>query len=223
MSDAEILAPALLAKILGSLRKTVVFVVLRNYENLPSSWGNDIDILVAPEDLTRAHAVVVEEMKASVSSGIKIEIMQRFNFRATRVACHDRELHIDLYSAMSKAWLTYASTTVILRERKKNHGLFDTPDPLHEQLLIAAKELFSYGQIRSRYHSGLTGHDFNEANCVAQELFGDRITKDGRELIARALVDPSVEGRPQPSANSWFQPIQALQWVRQRHQGWVPA
>lgn len=195
------------------------FVVLRNYENLPEDWSNDIDILVGPTDLERAHAVVVRTMQIALS-GVPIEIMRRINFRATRVSCADRELQIDIYCQMSRAWIQYADTESILEAHRQAHPLFAVPALYDELLLIAAKELFSYGAIRQRYHERLSGHDLQMAVDAAERILAGRVSESGRALIAKALVDPSITGRPRLRLSAFLKPASALRWAWMRRGAW---
>ena len=50
-------------------------------------------------------------------------MMERLNFGQSISPCVDRELQIDFYTAMSKAWITYADSEIILAARRQIHPL----------------------------------------------------------------------------------------------------
>jgi len=217
---ARLPASSLLRAVLATLRDTATFVVLRNYEDLPEQWSNDIDILVAPADLERSHAALIATLQTKVGP-VAIESLQRANFRAVRLACADRVLQIDLYSALCKGWITYADTSAILAARRQWNPLFEVPATEHELLMIAAKELFAYGVVRPRYHAHLAGHDPQSVRLAAQQIFGAWLTDAGQALVSRALVDPTIHGRPALRLNAIARPRAALMWARMRLNGWT--
>lgn len=196
------------------------FLILRNHENLPTKWDNDVDILVAPEDLKIAHSIVLQAMEMKGGCGM-IQVMLRANFCGTKRRYHDRELQIDLYSKLSKAWACYANTKAILAARSRAHALFDIPDPLHELLLIAAKELFSYGAIRQRYHARLIGKDPKKVSEASSHIFSNEMTKSGVVFVSRALSDPTLRGRPRLKIKTLLLPHAAWSWARMRRNNWT--
>ena len=63
IKDAPLLpiASELLSKVFkGMNSKGINFIVLRNYKKLPISWRNDIDILVEPNSLDKAHELILK-------------------------------------------------------------------------------------------------------------------------------------------------------------------
>lgn len=215
-------APQVLTALLNDLGAVVPFVILRNYEGLPESWGNDVDILIRPADLQVAREITLSTLRRSPNAG-GARTMARLNFWSVSLTCADRELQVDFYTAMSKAWATYADAEIILAARRRAHPLFCVPDPLHELLLIAAKELFAYGQIRPRYHARLRGHDCEKSLVAAVALFSGRVADKGCLLIAKALTDPIVTGRPRLTAAAALRPGALLEWMRLRRNGFSAA
>ena len=212
-------ASQVLTAILEALAEKVTFVILRNYEQLPLSWGNDVDILVHPSDLLRAQQAVLSILQRSPRVKAA-SCLERLNFWSIRLPCDDRELQVDFYTGMAKAWITYAEAKTILDARTQKHPLFCTPAPLHELLLIAAKELFAYGSIRPRYHDRLSGNFSVVSSKESIFLFSDDLTVDGCRLVATSLLNPKVTGRPQVRRSLFFHPGEIVRWVRQRKSGW---
>lgn len=223
MNDSAplVTAPEVLTAILAALKPAVSFVILRNYEDLPKGWGNDVDILISPSDLALVRKITVDILRRSPHAPAA-RTMERLNFWSARLPCIDRELQIDFYTAISKAWANYADAKAILAARRPSNALFSVPDPLHELLLIAAKELFAYGRIRSRYHKKLAGHDKDESLKSAMLLFSGYLTLPGCRMVANALTNPTVAGRPGMTLTALLQPRAILKWARLRRNGFKP-
>ena len=217
-SDGFETAPQVLTAILSALNATLPFVVLRNYGGLPDKWDNDVDILVRPNDLPAVRAITNSIFRRS-PHGYAAHTMERLNFWSARLVCSDRELQVDFYSGMSKAWCTYAETDIILAARRPAHALFSVPDPTHELLLIAAKELFAYGRIRPRYHELLSGSHEEKGKIFrnAVQVFGKHLTQSGCLLIASALENPTATGRPCLRPKVLLQLDSMLAWLRLRN------
>lgn len=212
-------APQVLTALLVELGPALPFVILRNYEGLPDIWGNDVDVLIRPSDLATVRKITLRILRRSPHFPAAC-IMERLNFWSINLPCVDRELQIDFYTAMSKAWITYADSEVILAARRQIHPLFCIPDPLHELLLIAAKELFAYGRIRSRYHKHLAGHEAKASLVEALKLFSKRLTKKSCCLVAQALTDPTITGKPKPLLSTFMNSKTMWLWIRLRKNTW---
>jgi hypothetical protein len=208
-------ASRVLVALLEALGSKVAFVILRNYENLPDAWGNDVDVLIRAEDLKEV-ATISLEVLTEADCARSVQVLERHNLWSLCASCSDRVLRIDFFSAMSKAWLVYADTEAILAGAIRRHALFSTPEAYHELLLIAAKELFAFGHIRTRYHERLRDHDAVKSLDAARALFSKYVTEEGCSLIARGLVDPRVVGRPRVRARLLLQPMAMLRWLLQR-------
>lgn len=212
-------APELLERALSALDKDLPYVVLRNYEGLPLNWGNDIDILMRPDDLRRAKDIILGILNRGAGDQTLLA-MARWNFWSVRLACSDRTLQIDIYTGICKAWFTYAETEVILASSRRGSAPFAIPKKVHELLLIAAKELYAYGRIRSRYHARLAGHDVGESSAASTSLFGNYLTPGGCALIAGALDNPTVTGRPAINLRNLWRPRDIAVWAARRGNGW---
>ena len=222
IKDAPLLpiASELLSKVFkGMNSKGINFIVLRNYKKLPISWRNDIDILVEPNSLDKAHELILKIFCKS-SENITVESLKRYNYRAARCVCLDRTLHIDLISHMTKGWFSYANTEVILKAHKKVHPLFNVPDPTHELLLIVAKELFAYGAIRERYHDRIINVDHDLLYAAADLIFGGYLSAKGQALILKTFYKPTSKGYPGIKPSNLLRFNSALCWARMRPNNW---
>lgn len=217
---APVTAATILKEVFIALRETCQFLVLRNYENLPDSWGNDIDILVPPKSLHIALFEACSVIKTHAGDAV-VEVKIRFNYKAVRLKCADRLLHIDFIGELSWMWMVYADTTTLLECRQNRHQYFHTPQLLHELLVIAAKELFAYGFIRERYHARLKGHEINNVNIAARQIFGRHMSERGIKMVAQALVDPNVKGRPALLLREILKQSSLFRWLRLRANNWT--
>ena len=55
----------MLIALLEALGLALPFVILRNYEGLPETWGNDVDILIHPSDLPAAREITLGILRRS--------------------------------------------------------------------------------------------------------------------------------------------------------------
>lgn len=221
-SSATPAASAAVVRVFSELASNYIgFVVLRNFEELPLSWRNDIDILVRPSQLAQAHEIVLHTLSNGSSSNISV--LRRTGFLGLKVPCSDRELQIDLYGALSKGWVAYADVELVLDKAVKFHELFDVPHENHQKLLLMAKELFAYGKLRARYHYLFDETSQDDMAEDAWNLFSSNITDGGVQTIINNCIDPHLGGHPLPRVSSLLRPRAFLEWVRLRGSVWGPA
>jgi hypothetical protein len=208
---------AALTYLFRTLEAELPYVVLRNYQGLPETWGNDIDILLQSSDLRRAQDLIkvcVRDKRILAQA----TVLKRWNFWSIDLPFSTRLLQIDLYTEMSKAWWIYADTELLLRERRRNEKGIWVPKLEHELLLIAAKELFSYGRIRCCYHARLSGHDPRLLEEEALSLFKNHLTTDGCAHVAHAASAPELRGRPRLRLGRLMEPVNFGRWIAMRFQ-----
>lgn len=215
---ARIKASDLLIEIFVALNAKLDFLVLRNFDQLPNNWRNDIDILLNKMELATSiiDSVINKNMVLRYSCAVK-----KFNFYSIKVSCSDRELQIDLYNGLSKAWINYADIDFILKSKIRYQELFDTPNMVDESLLIVAKELFSYGYIRERYHKKM---HFDEIDTPkhAKNIFGKDLSLSGLNLLVSATKDPTVRGRPRVKFKSLLSTKDFISWIIYRMNNFKP-
>lgn len=215
---AKIKASDLLVEIFFALNVKLEFLVLRNFDQLPNNWRNDIDILLNKMELaiSTIDSVVTKNMALKYSLTVK-----KFNFYSIRIKCSDRELQLDLYCGLSKAWINYADIDFILNSKTKYHELFDTPNMLDESLLIVAKELFSYGYIRDRYHKSMNFDEIDTPNH-AKKIFGKNLSTSGLNLLVSATKNPNVRGRPRVKIKALLNTKNFISWITLRFNNYKP-
>jgi len=203
-----------LAAFFNALKTEYVrYAVLRNHDGLPLDWGNDVDILVHADELTAATRCLFRVFNLA---DVPYSRMRRFHFLSYRFGFGDRELQVDFYTAISKAWFRYADAQSVLDRACENEAGISIPHPSDEVRLIAAKELFSYGYLREKYHSQFRAHAIGES-APNDALFSGRLTPSSIALIDRCVVAPSTRGRLRPTMRNLVTPADILQWMRLRN------
>ena len=199
------------------------FVILRNYEGLPACTTNDIDVLIAPEQLQRAEQILVA---AAQRAGYHRHNRQEFASLAL-FFYHPETLHqlqIDLYPDLP--WRGFATLTAeeVLRERV-DHGLFAIPHPAHEAVISLLGRLLQHGTIAEKYKPAIVaGFQSDQARATAalNRIFGASLAETvlsealrgnwaGIEQLTtplrRALVWRAITRRPCGTARSMVRDV----------------
>lgn len=185
------------------------YSVLRNHEGLPLYWGNDVDILVHPDDLTTATRLLFRVFDLV---DVPHRRMRRFHFLSYCFPLRERSLQVDFYTAISKAWFQYADAEFVLARSQENEAGILVPHPSDEVRLIAAKELFSYGYLREKYHA-LFRENVIVEDTQKDALFSGRLNPASIALIERCVADPDTCGRPRPTLHALAAPIDFFRWM----------
>jgi hypothetical protein len=198
-----------------AMNSEIDYVVLRNYEGLPTRWGNDIDILLREEDMPRVQQFI-DELIITPSPPKTGTTLERWNFWSVNLCYETVILQIDLYSQMSKAWWVYADVEYVLEKKRLFNGLFYVPLREHELLLLAAKELFSYGKIRPRYHGDFHGYNSKVLEYEANAVFKNFLSSRSIRFIAHTVISPYVKYTLTPKCGGLVAPLKFLQWLKLR-------
>lgn len=195
------------------------YAVLRNYERLPFDWGNDIDILIHPKDIAATTELVRRAFRLEVP-GARYRQMARWNFISYLIEDFERPLQIDFYTSLTKAWIVYADSDAVLSRTQRTPAGIRIPDPRDELELIAAKELFSYGRLRTKYHATFLVRG-KQLSGPEGAIFAGRLTPASIALIQRLLKDPVSRGRLWPTSTTILAPGCLLNWLRKRTNDFV--
>lgn len=130
---------------------SVNYCVLRDYENLPFSFNNDIDILVDEIDFNKAINIFKQ---SSTNNIFLIKIKSRFGYSG--LYFFDNELNkiflIDIFFRLQKKWRNYIDTSIIL-DKKVLFNNFYVIENNCEVYTICVKELLTYGLVRKKYYN----------------------------------------------------------------------
>ncbi len=213
-------ASDILTNIFHTLNQKIDYLVLRNFVGLPDSWENDVDLLVAPAQHDNAVILIEQYLKENglISQAL---VMKRYGLTAYKIHGRDRDLRLDLFYKLNKAWIEYADVAEVLRGKRVFSDIFYVPHNNHAALLIAAKELFAYGRIRNKYNALYQSVEKESLHADALALFRDRISSQGIELIIEALISGGTGKRPRPSFSSLVRPCAMANWVQSCRSGFV--
>lgn len=133
--------------------ENISFLVLRNYDLLPISFGNDIDLLVLPSQVKKTREVIGRV--ASVNNFSLTKERMRFNFQSLELHSNSNSqsiIKIDIFSGLTKGWVTYMSVDEIL-DKKIIRECFYIPTIEIEIYCLILKEMYMYGNVRGKYKS----------------------------------------------------------------------
>ena len=123
-------------------REGLEFLVLRGHEFLPKYIKNDIDFLVS--DLEKATKIC---KKISLDFGFDFKIVDsRFRYVGCLVNGH---IQLDFFSDLVKRWIPYINYKDVIKHRYIENEYLPKIDNVHFIAMVAAKELLTYGYIRS--------------------------------------------------------------------------
>lgn len=125
------------------------YVYLRNYESLPESIGNDIDLLVYPNDLQAWKNFIKNYIKETDWCFYKIE-----HHSCECVFLQEKTskeiIHIDLNTFIEYHFMIYASTHDVLSNRIFNRNVY-TPSLIDELYINIMTRLLYQGVVREKH------------------------------------------------------------------------
>src|SRR5438128_887134 len=189
------------------------FLVLRNYEELPHSTNNDIDLLVRREQLA-----IAEQTLGAAAQGAGFRQHNRAEFATLALYFCSRQstaqAHFDLFTDLKWRGFDFLVCDQFL-ERKVQHGSFAIPHPAHEAATNLLAAMIFTGKAKEKYKPSIAagfrsepaaattllaltygqGHARFLVEAGAQERWGEieaRTSALRRALIARQLTRQPV-------------------------------
>lgn len=151
--SAPSLRPLLTAVFRAWRESGIEFVVLRNYQQLPDSTSNDVDVLVAPHSLSEA-----ERRLVAAASRVGYRPHHRVCFDPVSHFFHHRDtLHqvqIDLFHRLAWRGVPLLDVESVLG-RAVQRDLFAVPDPVDEAVLNLLIRLLYQGRVREKYRESI--------------------------------------------------------------------
>jgi hypothetical protein len=166
----------------------VAFVVLRNYDTLPASTSNDIDVLVCPGQLAAAERSMLTAARHAgytLHNRVRFSPIAYFFFHTSS----NRQIQIDLYSSLQWHWMPMLLTEPVLAARIER-GLFDIAAPVHEAAISLLTRLIYTGKVKENYKRGIA-NGFSEAREEASRILAAAVG----ERLAFLYVDAVVGER----------------------------
>ena len=199
------------------LNASLNILILRNYEELPHSLGNDIDILISQSDIKRAIEICEE---FSINSDFKIHHIEQPNHVLSSILFVSKSennlskpLKIDFFTQMTKGWIIYADTRYIL-ENKTDFKSYKVPNLNHEAYLLLMKELFMYKRVRERYFSKFNNKykniDLDEFDKVSSNYISKKTILKIKPFLKTIDL---LSLMPTPKLNSFFRPLRFFSWL----------
>lgn len=139
-----------LVKCFSELNSSLVnYCILRDYENLPLKFNNDIDILVDESNFEEAIDIFVNEASGKITL-----IKTKFRFGYAGLYFYHAETNqiflIDIFFRLQKKWRKYADSSDILKT-KIYYKDFYVIENNYEIYTICLKEMLTYGFVRKKY------------------------------------------------------------------------
>ena len=145
----------------------VNYAVMRNFEYLPESWGNDIDILLIPKELDLFHKIVENIFdKSSI-----IEIRESLSYRGYYIMLDNNDiLLIDVFTDLRNRAFSYGNVEIFL-----SHSVFFNDIKVLDKnaiySIIIVKQFFSKTDITEKYSKYL--NDISVNISVVEDLLKD--------------------------------------------------
>ena len=156
-------------------KASIPFVVLRNYEGLPHSIGNDLDVLVAPKRLRDAERLLLQ---GAMARGWNL--WRRVEFSPISFWFHKRTseevVHVDLFRNLCWRGLEYLDAEATL-SRKRRNGVFYVPHALDEAAINLLTRLLYGGYVKGKYKGKIESTCLDDPRGFCEILanrFGER-------------------------------------------------
>jgi thymidylate kinase len=130
-------------------RAQVNFLVLRNYEGLPSFTTNDIDVLVAPEQVRHAEQTL---FAAAQEAGFRLHNRAEYASLALYLSSKqsNAQAQFDLFTALKWRGFDFLNCREFLG-RKVPRGLFAIPHPADEAATNLLDFVIYAGKVKPKY------------------------------------------------------------------------
>ena len=159
------------------------FLVLRNYDGLPESTTNDIDVLVDPPRRRQAEQVL---LAAAQSAGFRLHNRAEFATLALYLSSPTSNLqaHFDLFTALKWRGFDFLDCHGFLaRRRRREH--FAIPHPADEAATNLLASMIYTGRVKEKYKPSIAG-GFRAAAAAATELLAKTYGARHAEFLVAA-------------------------------------
>lgn len=198
-------------------RKSVRYVVLRNYTRFPEDFGKDVDLVVHPEDMQRSHATI---RRVAADQGLQMVARRKRSSHVTYYLLPapadgvERGALIDVRTNLVHQGFSYLPGPLVIASRRR-YDRFYVPSPAIESLSILLHCVIDARQIRPSYAERLRElgcgdrHEFvrtatvivgrglavNLAKAIEEKSPESALRTRGQLLRARARRNPGALGR----------------------------
>jgi thymidylate kinase len=200
----------------------VRYLVLRNYTRWPADFGNDIDMVIHPNDLQLSHAIV---RRVAAEAGLPWRVRYK---RSSHVTYYlppaladgeERGLLLDFRTDLVHRGFIYLPSELLLRTRRRQ-GAFYVPSPALESLAIVLHYVIDLQEVRPSYRERLRDlgiGDPEEFQETAEAVLGRALGRHLTTLVAHGdPADALPLRRRLLMACAWRNPKAPLGWLRCR-------
>ncbi|MBE0542343.1 MAG: hypothetical protein IH623_13230 [Verrucomicrobia bacterium] len=215
----------------------IAFLVLRNYENLPHETGNDIDVLVLPEQLARAEQSLIQ---AAQSVGYRLHNRAEFSPVSLFFFHPDslQQIQFDLFHELAWRGFKLQDPRALLERRVERDG-FAVPHPADEAVNSLVTRLIYQGAVKEKYHSviraGFQNHPLETAAqltamfgaSLAGKLAAAVAQQNWRAIAAlhrslrRQLIWRRLTREPMTTVASWVKDLRRFTGRLRHPPGWM--
>ena len=193
-------------------KDNILYLVLRNYENLPYSFTNDVDLLVNKNDIREIESIITKTLNGK---GYLKKTSNKFNFNSYEIKDQNNNtiVKLDLFSGLSKGWISYMDISYMFKNRRKK-DCFYIPSLESELFSLILKEMYMYGKVREKYKKYLSLH-LNEIELTEfTRLLHCYLTKKSAKFIINNLHTLClVKHFPKPRIKYLLNMMDAFSWV----------
>lgn len=146
----------------------IAFLVLRNYEHLPHETGNDIDVLVLPEQLARAEQALIQAAQSvgyRLHNRVEFAPVSLFFFHPGSL----QQIQFDLFHELAWRGFKLQDPCALLERRVERDG-FAVPHPADEAVNSLVTRLIYQGAVKEKYHPVIRAGFQNQPVETAAQL-----------------------------------------------------
>lgn len=156
----------------------IAFLVLRNYENLPQSISNDIDVLLKPCQLRDAEESLLATAR---STGFRLHNRAEFATLALYFSTKhsNAQVHFDLFTDLKWRSFDFLRCGEFL-QRRVNRDLFSIPHPADEAATNLLATMIYTGKVKEKYKPSIATGFRNEpamAKSLLAKTYGPRLAE----------------------------------------------
>ncbi len=164
------------------------YCVLRNWDGLPDTCGNDLDLFVPPDQLGQ----VAERMiaVAAEQGHVLCSKTEKYGFCSFDFLKWDRQarLKIDLFTKIHFQGLSLLETDEVLQELRTHDGIA-VAGSVVESFINATKDMLDSGAIKDKYRAAITsGLDSELGSRRLTQLLDRAVGRKGRAIILDHLA-----------------------------------
>jgi thymidylate kinase len=172
----------------------VTYCVLRNYEDLPESVGNDLDIWVEKKSWVRFFNIVKETaytLNYTLNYTPRLTIKGEGDFFLIKELENNLTIiHLDCWAYLHWKGICFVDESVIGKYLKWNDKGFYIPNPGVEASINLLKDLIYHGKVKDKYKEIIKTYSNKE-----QQIFIESIKKPFGKKTAKFLLEMGKSGK----------------------------